>query len=81
MNEAMSPEYSRVKYRSFINSESDLRSFDKGLKNEYDAYFSGILGHIGKTPVSMLTDGRKYIDCNKKHLIERTSLEEECKIE
>jgi spermidine/putrescine-binding protein len=43
MTEAMSKEYDRVKYRSFMNSEINLQSFDKGLKNKYDTYFSQTL--------------------------------------
>jgi hypothetical protein len=29
----------------------------------------------------MLLNATKYIDCNKKHLIEATAFDEECKIE
>ncbi len=29
----------------------------------------------------MLLDAIKYIDCNKKHLIDVTALDEECRIE
>lgn len=43
INESFSKEYSRVKYRSFMNSDATVQTFQKGLKNEYDAYFSEIL--------------------------------------
>lgn len=43
MSEALSKEYDRVKYRSFMNPETNLQIFQKGLKNEYDAYFSQAL--------------------------------------
>lgn len=43
MSEAISKDYSRVKYRSFMNSETTLQTFDKGLKNEYDSYFTRVL--------------------------------------
>lgn len=43
MNEAISKDYTRVKYRSFMNPETALQTFRKGLRNEYDAYFSQIL--------------------------------------
>ena len=39
MNEAISPTYDRVKYRSFMNPENTPQVFQKGLKNEYDLYF------------------------------------------
>ncbi len=81
MSESISKDYSRVKYRSFINPDTEIQTFDKSLKNEYDSYFSRILGDVSKTPKDMLTGASKYIDCNKKHLIEKTSFEEECKIE
>lgn len=81
MSEAMSKDYERVRYRSFMNPDTDLQTFGKGLKNEYDAYFTTILGRLQKDPKDMLLDAIKYIDCNKKHLINQTSLEEECKIE
>ncbi|HBB26884.1 TPA: hypothetical protein DCZ36_00105, partial [Candidatus Gracilibacteria bacterium] len=68
MSEAISKDYSRVKYRSFMNSETTLQTFDKGLKNEYDSYFTRVLGNIQKTPKDMLLEAIKYIDCNKKHL-------------
>lgn len=81
MNEAISKNYSRVKYRSFMNSETNLQIFGKGLKNEYDSYFTRVLWNIQKTPKDMLLGAIKYIDCNKKHLIDVTALDEECKIE
>lgn len=43
MSEAISKEYDRVKYRSFMNPDSNLQTFGKGLKNEYDTYFSHTL--------------------------------------
>jgi len=42
-SEAISKDYERVKYRSFMNSDTNLQIFGKGLKNEYDTYFSQIL--------------------------------------
>ena len=80
-SEAISKDYERVKYRSFMNSDTDLQIFGKGLKNEYDTYFSQILWNIQKDPKSILSSAIKYIDCNKKHLIDGTSFDEECKIE
>lgn len=81
INEAMSKDYTRVKYRSFMNPDTGLQVFGKGLKNEYDSYFFQVLGNIQKDQKGMLSDAVKYIDCNKKHLIDQTSLDEECKIE
>lgn len=81
MSEAMSKDYERVRYRSFMNPDTELQTFAKGLKNEYDAYFALVLGKIQKDPKDMLLDAIKYIDCNKKHLINQTALEEECKLE
>jgi len=43
MSESISKEYTRVKYRSFMNSEVSLQTFGKGLKNEYDSYFTRVL--------------------------------------
>ena len=43
MNEAISKDYERVKYRSFMNPDTQLQTFGKGLKNDYDTYFSEIL--------------------------------------
>lgn len=43
MSEAVSKEYDRVKYRSFMNPDTALQIFQKGLKNEYDSYFTQIL--------------------------------------
>lgn len=85
MSEAISKDYDRVKYRSFMNSDTWLETFDKGLRNEYNAYFSSVLGNIQKNPKDMLLDAIKYIDCNRKHLI-RDGLniiapDEECKID
>lgn len=42
-NEPLSKDYERVKYGSFANPDTELLSFDKGLKNEYDAYFKTAL--------------------------------------
>lgn len=81
INEALSKDYERVKYRSFMNSDVGLQVFGKGLKNKYDSYFSKVLWNIQKAPKDMLSNATKYIDCNKKHLIEATGFEEECKIE
>lgn len=81
MNESLSKDYTRVKYRSFMNPDTTLQIFGKGLKNEYDAYFSQILGNIQKNPKDMLSGAIKYIDCNKKHLLDVTALDEECKID
>lgn len=81
MNEAISKDYDRVKYRSFMNPDTNLQVFGKGLKNEYDVYFTQMLGNYKKDPKDMLLNATKYIDCNKKHVIEVTALEEECKIE
>ena len=64
-----------------MNTDMNLQTFQKGMKNEYDAYFSSILGNLQKDQKDMLSGAIKYIDCNKKHLIEVTSLEEECKME
>ena len=81
INESISKDYSRVKYRNFMNPDVPLQIFQKGLKNEYDLYFSAILGNIKKNPKNILSGAMKYIDCNKKHLIDGTAFEEECKIE
>lgn len=81
MNEALSSEYDRVKYRSFMNPDIPLQVFEKGLKNEYDAYFTRILGDTPKETKLILSGVMKYLDCNKKHLIDQTALEEECKME
>ncbi len=43
LSEPISREYDRVKYRSFMNSDVSLETFEKGLKNEYDSYFLEIL--------------------------------------
>jgi hypothetical protein len=63
-----------------MNSEINLQSFDKGLKNKYDTYFSQTLWSIQKDPKNILINAVKYIECNKKHLIDRTAYEEECKM-
>lgn len=81
MNEAISQEYDRVKYRSFMNPDTTLQVFTKGLKNEYDAYFMQIFNDTSKETKTILSGAIKYLDCNKKHLIDQTSLDEECKIE
>lgn len=81
INEAISKDYSRVKYRNFMNPDVSLQIFQKGLKNEYDSYFSVILGNPKKNSKDILAGAIKYIDCNKKHLIDGIAFEEECKIE
>gem|GEM_PF-6540991 len=80
-NEPLSKEYERVKYGSFINPDTELLTFDKGLKNEYDAYFGKVLGNKKTEPRDILMNAIKYIECNKKHFIDFTALDEECKIE
>jgi hypothetical protein len=77
----LSKDYDRVKYRSFMNSDTEPQMFWKGLKNKYDSYFWKVLWNIQKDPKDMLLNATKYIDCNKKHLIEATAFDEECKIE
>lgn len=79
-NEPLSKDYERVKYGSFANPDTELLTFDKGLKNEYDAYFGTNLGNQKMEPKDMLMDAIKYIDCNKKHFIDFTAQDEECKI-
>lgn len=81
LSEPISKEYDRVKYRSFMNSDVSLETFGKGLKNEYDSYFLGMLGSIQKDPKDILSGAVKYIDCNRKHLIEATAFDVECKME
>lgn len=81
MNEAMSKDYDRVKYRSFMNPDTPLQVFDKGLKIKYDTYFTQIFSAVQKETKTILSGAMKYIDCNKKHLIDGTSFDEECKIE
>lgn len=81
LDEQISPDYERVKYRSFMNPDTDLHIFDKGLKNEYDAYFSNISRNTKKESKDVLMGVNKYVDCNKKHLVDVTSFEEECKLE
>lgn len=81
MSESISTNYDRVKYRSFMNLETNLQTFNKGLKNEYDFYISQVIGNSKKDPKIILADTLKYIDCNKKHFIERVEFGLECKLE
>lgn len=85
MSEAIGKGYDRVKYRSFMNQETTIQIFDKGLKNEYDSYFLGALKGIPKDPKELLSKAVKYIDCNKKHLVhdglDPVAPEEECTID
>lgn len=78
--EPISKDYERVKYGSFASPDTELLTFDKGLKNEYDSYFASMLGSKKMEPRDLLMDAVKYIDCNKKHSIDFTALDEECKI-
>lgn len=80
INESVSREYERVKYRSFMNPEIELQSFDKGLKNEFEAYFSSVLGNTKVDAKDILSGAMEYIGCNKKHFIDFTALDEICKI-
>ncbi len=64
-----------------MNPDIPLQIFEKGLKNEYNAYFMQIFSIAQKESKNILSGAIKYIDCNKKHLIDQTSLDEECKIE
>ena len=64
-----------------MNSDVEIQTFGKGLKNEYDSYLSRVFGDIRKDPKNLLLDTVKYIDCNKKHLIEQTAFDEECKLD
>lgn len=78
--EPLSKDYERVKYGSFTSPDTELLTFDKGLKNEYDSYFGAMLGNTKMEPRDLLMNATKYIDCNKKHSIDFTALDEECKI-
>lgn len=79
-NAIMSKDYTRVKYTSFMNADVPLSGFDKGLKNEYDTYFSHSLGNTKITSTNLLRGAIQYIDCTRKHLLQQTSFDEECKM-
>lgn len=79
-NEPLSDDYSRVKYGSFMDSDRAVQTFQKGLKNKYDAYFSEAFSNRGESSKNILLNASKYIECNKKHLIDQTAYEEECRM-
>ncbi|MBP8016504.1 carbohydrate ABC transporter substrate-binding protein [Candidatus Gracilibacteria bacterium] len=80
LDENMDSNYERVKYKSFLTDGVELQSFDKGLKNEYDYYFYNHLNDFDtQEKKNILNNAIKFIDCNKNHLINNSSFEEECK--
>ncbi len=80
LDENMDSNYERVKYKSFLTDWVELQSFDKGLKNEYDYYFYNHLNDFDtQEKKNILNNAIKFIDCNKNHLINNSSFEEECK--
>jgi len=62
-----------------MNPDTALQSFDKGLKNEFDDYFTQAIGNTKVDPKDILGGAIDYVDCNKKHF-EGTSLDQVCKI-
>lgn len=79
--ENLEEEYTKVKYKDFIQDDVEYRSFDKWLKNEYDDYFWKNLDYSSwaSDSTEILKWARDYIECNVAHMIKMSDFEKECK--
>lgn len=84
LKQKMSTNYSRIDYTSFsVNDDTQLKIFDKWLKTYFDSYISKNFINFDNLDSNKYNDTISslinFIDCNEKHLIEKTNFETECK--
>lgn len=66
----VSSDFPRVKYESFLPVQGlKTVAFDKGMPNEYDAYFKTAI-ETGKDPKQIVTDLSSVVKCQRRHLVE-----------
>lgn len=78
LKEPLKKGFNRTNYKDFYQSDVNLVSFNKWLKNEYDSYFNSLLDYTDIKSNESLNKAKVYLDCSFNHIIMWVDFEKDC---
>jgi len=71
-------DFTGAKYKNFFVDGVEYATFQKGIRQEFDDYFSSTLDRSGVPAKDTLSNGVTYVTCHKNHLVDGIEFDVAC---